>query len=69
MDLEYIREECDNIIKDYRDDREMAHIRADNFILEFLQELKKTITDEKIIVKIDLILEMNKATEDLKWYA
>jgi hypothetical protein len=79
MNLEYVREEVDAIVNNYNGDREMAHIREDNFIIEFLCDLVNSLTDngnndfEKFksdtLAKINLILEMNKKTEDLKWYA
>ena len=80
MSLEYVREEVDEIINNYSRDREMAHIREDNFVMEFLKYIKTTLEDKEnkmtfeefkseTISKISLILEMHEKTEDDKWYA
>ena len=79
MNIEYVRDETDAIINHYDCDREMAHIRQDNFIIEFLCDLVNSLTDNgnndfenfkaDTLAKINLILEMSKKTEDSKWYA
>lgn len=78
MDLQYIKEESNRIIDNYNGDIEMAHVREDNFIIDFLHSIKNSLEDENTtfeefkldtINKIKLILEMNKKTEDKKWYA
>ena len=78
MNIEYVRDEVDAIINNYDGDTEMAHIREDNFIFDFIKSIKKTLEDGEInleefksetISKISLILEMHEKTEDEKWYA
>ena len=36
MDLQYIEEESNRIINNYNGDIEMAHVREDHFIIDFL---------------------------------
>jgi hypothetical protein len=71
MDIE---KECHEIIDNYNFDREMAHIRSDCLLIDFIKSIKKNLessnlNSEETIKNIDLIIKMASETEDSKWYA